>query len=153
MGLAYSVGGGIGSSFDHPGIFRVAMGTKSSSTAVAIEALQKEILDLMQGQVTEAELKKAKDTMLNSFIFSVDSKDKVLGERMAYEFYGYPADFLESYRAGIEKVTVADVNRVAKKYIHPEKFAVLVVGNKKDFDRDLSTFGKVTTIDISIQQK
>jgi zinc protease len=152
MGLAYSVGGGIGSSFDHPGIFRVAMGTKSGSTAVAIEALQKEILDLMQGQVTEAELKKAKDAMLNSFIFSVDSKDKVLGERMAYEFYGYPADFLESYRAGIEKVTVADVNRVAKKYIHPEKFAVLVVGNKKDFDRDLSTFGKVTTIDISIQK-
>ncbi len=150
MGLAYSVGGGIGSAFDHPGIFRIAMGTKSGSTAAAIDALQKEVLDLMQGKVSEAELKKAKDAMLNSFIFSVDSKDKVLAERMAYEFYGYPADFLERYRAGIEKVTIADVNRVAKQYIHPEKFAVLVVGNKKDFDRDLSTFGKVTTIDISI---
>ena len=150
MGLAYSVGGGIGSAFDHPGIFRIAMGTKSGSTAAALDALQKEVLDLMQGKVSEAELKKARDAMLNSFIFSVDSKDKVLAERMAYEFYGYPADFLERYRAGIEKVTIADVNRVAKQYIHPEKFAVLVVGNKKDFDRDLSTFGKVTTIDIGI---
>ncbi|HJX85849.1 MAG TPA: insulinase family protein, partial [Candidatus Angelobacter sp.] len=150
MGLAYSVGGGIGSAFDHPGVFRIAMGTKSGSTATAVDALQKEILDLMQGKVSEAELKKARDSMLNSFIFSVDSKDKVLAERMAYEFYGYPADFLERYRAGIEKVTITDVNRVAKKYIHPEKFAVLVVGNSKDFDRDLSTFGKVTKIDISI---
>jgi hypothetical protein len=42
---------------------------------------------------------------------------------------------------------------VARKYLHPEKMAVLVVGNAKDFDRDLSTFGKVTTIDISIPQK
>jgi len=69
---------------------------------------------------------------------------------MSYEFYGYPADFLERYRAGIEKVTAADVNRVARKYIHPEKIAVLVVGNAQDFDRQLATFGRVTTIDISI---
>jgi zinc protease len=42
------------------------------------------------------------------------------------------------------------VDRVARKYLHPEKMAVLVVGNAKDFDKELSTFGKVNTIDISI---
>ena len=72
---------------------------------------------------------------------------------MLYEFYDFPPDFLEQFRSGIEKVTAADVDRVARKYLHPEKMAVLVVGNAKDFDRDLSTFGKVTTIDISIPQK
>jgi hypothetical protein len=60
---------------------------------------------------------------------------------------------LEHYSAGIEKVKSAEVDRVDRKYIHPEKMAVLVVGNAKDFDRDLSTFGKVTTIDISIPPK
>jgi zinc protease len=39
------------------------------------------------------------------------------------EFYGYPADYLETYKAALEKVTLADVNRVAKKYIHPDKLA------------------------------
>jgi len=57
---------------------------------------------------------------------------------------------LEQFRAGIEKVTAPDVDRVARKYVHPDKMAVLVVGNAKDFDRELSTFGKVNTIDISI---
>lgn len=151
-GLAYSVGGGIGAGFDHPGVMRFTVATKSGSTAAAIDALKKEVTELLQGGVKEDEVQKAKDSMLNSFIFAFDSRGKVLAERMAYEFYGYPADFLERYRAGIEKVTVADVNRVARKYIHPEKLATLVVGNDKDFDRSLATFGKVTPIDISIPQ-
>lgn len=150
LGLAYSVGGGVGTDFDHPGATRFSVGTKSSSTVAAIEALRKQINDLVQGGVKESEVKKAKDGILNSFIFEFDSKDRVLAARMGYEFYGYPADTLERYRAGVEKVTVADVERVAKKYVHPEKLAVLVVGNSKDFDKPLSTLGKVTPIDITI---
>jgi len=153
LGLAYSVGGGIGAAYDHPSITRMFMGTKSGSTAAGIEALRKEMTNLTTGHVTPEEVKRAKDTILNSFIFEFDSKEKVLAERMRYEFYGYPPDFLERFRAGIEKVTPADVDRVARKYLHPEKMAVLVVGNSKDFDRNLATFGKVNTIDISIPKE
>ncbi len=153
LGLAYSVGGGVGTAFDHPGVIRIGMGTQSGNTARGIEALRKQIADFLQGGVTQDELKKAKDAILNSFIFEFDSKDKVLAERMRYEFYGYPANFLELFRAGVDKVTTQDVDRVARKYIHPEKFATLVVGNSHDFDRDLASFGKVTPVDISIPQK
>ncbi len=153
LGLAYSVGGGVGTAFDHPGVVRISMGTKSGTTGAAIDALKLQINDLVKGGVTTLEMKKAKDAILNSFIFEFDSKDKVLAERMRYQFYGYPADFLERYRAGIEKVTPADVDRVARKYVHPDKLAILVVGNSKDFDRNLATFGKVTPVDISIPQK
>jgi len=115
--------------------------------------LRKQIDDFLKGGVTEDELRKAKDSILNSFIFEFDSKDKVLAERMRYEFYGYPPNFLELFRAGVEKVTTQDVNRVAQKYIHPDRLAVLVVGNSHDFDRNLATFGKVIPIDITIPQK
>jgi zinc protease len=153
QGLAYSVGGGVGSAFDHPGLIHIAMGTQSGNTARAIEALNKEIDRMIKGGVTETELKKGKDSILNSFIFEFDSKEKVLSEKMRYEFYSYPQNFLEMFRAGIEKVTPADVDRVAKKYLHPEKLAILVVGNSKDFDKDLKTFGNVTPVDIAIPQK
>ncbi len=153
QGLAYSVGGSVGSAYDHPGITHISMGTKSGSTAAGIEALRKEMTNLITGHVQPDEVRKAKDAILNSFIFEFDSKEKVLAERMRYEFYGYPQDFLERYRAGIEKVTPAEVDRVARKYIHPEKMAVLVVGNSKDFDRELATFGKVNNIDITIPKE
>ena len=149
-GLAYSVGGGIGTAFDPPGILRLSMGTKSQSTVEAIQGLYQEVDDLAQKPISEDEIKRAKDSILNSFVFNFDSPDKVLRERMAYEFYGYPADFLERYRAGIEKVQPADVNRVHAKYLHKEKLAVLVVGNTGEFDKPLSSLGPVTTIDITI---
>ena len=38
---------------------------------------------------------------------------------------------------------------MAKKYVHPDQLAVLVVGNEKDFEKPLSTLGTVTTIDVT----
>jgi len=150
QGLAYSVGGGIGTRFDHPGILQLAMGTKSGSTVEAIQGLFAEIDKLKTDPISEAEIKRAKDTILNNFVFNFDTPDKVLRERMAYEYYGYPADFLERYRSGIEKVTAADVARVVSKYLHKEQLAVLVAGNAAEFDKPLSTLGAVTEVDITI---
>jgi len=69
---------------------------------------------------------------------------------MNYAFYGLPADYLETYRANIEKVTREDVARVAKAYVKPEQLAVLVVGKAADFDKPLAELGAVTTLDIAI---
>lgn len=150
QGLAYAVGGGIGTRFDHPGILQLAMATKSGSTIQAIKALNDQIELLKTKPMTDTEIKRAKDMILNAFVFNFDTPDKVLRERMAYEFYGYPPDFLERYRAGIEKVTTADVARVAAKYVHKDNFAVLVAGNAADFDQPLSSLGPVTDVNISI---
>jgi zinc protease len=149
-GLAYSVGGGIGTAFDHPGIVRLAMGTKSATTLESIQALDEQIDNVSKHPITEAEIKLAKDAILNSFIFNLDSPDKILRERMAYEFYGYPQDYLEKFRLGVEKVTPADVARAASRYLHKEKLAILVVGNPAEFDKPLSSLGAVTSIDITI---
>ena len=150
QGLAYSVGGGIGTRFDHPGMLQLSMGTKSASTVQAIQGLFAEIDKLKTNPINESEIKRAKDTILNNFVFNFDTPDKVLRERMAYEYYGYPPDFLERYRAGIEKVTVDDVARVASKYLHKDQLAVLVVGNSSEFDKPLSTLGAVSEVDIKI---
>ncbi len=149
-GLAYAVGGGIRVPFDHPGMLRLGMGTKSPTTVEGVTALKDELIGMVKNKATDEELKRGKDDILNAFVFNFDSKAKVLRERMAYEFYGYPADFLEQYRSGIEKVTAADVDRVAEKYLHPNRLAILVVGNDKEFDKPLSTLGEVTPINITI---
>jgi zinc protease len=149
-GLAYAVGGGIGSAYDHPGIVRLSMGTKSATTLESIQALDEQIDDVATHPISDAEIKLAKDAILNSFIFNLDSPDKILRERMAYEFYGYPQDYLEKFRIGVEKVTPADVARAASRYLHKDKLAVLVVGNTAEFGKPLSSLGTVTNIDITI---
>ena len=151
-GLAYGVGGGIGSNFGHPGILQISIGTKSQSTVESIRATDEDIDNLAKQPITAEEIQRAKDAILNAFIFRLDSPDKILGERMTYEYYGYPPDWLDKYESEIKKVTPADVNRVAQKYLHKDQLAVLVVGNTKDFDKPLSTLGEVKNIDITIPQ-
>ncbi len=149
-GLAYSVGGGIGTNFGHPGILQVSIGTKSQSTFEAIQAASEDIENLAKQPITDDEIQKAKDAILNAFIFRLDSPDKILGERMTYEYYGYPPDWLDKYQAEVKKVTAADVNRVAAKYLHRDQLAVLVIGNTKEFDKPLATLGSPKEIDITI---
>jgi zinc protease len=151
-GLAYAVGGGVGANFDYPGLFQLSMGTKSGSTAAAIDALYEEIDNLLKTPATADELTRARDSILNSFVFNFDTKQEVMAERMLYEFYGYPPDFLERYRAGIEKVTADDIARVARAHVHKDKLALLVVGKARDFDRPLAGFGQVATLDITIPE-
>ena len=149
-GLAYGVGGGIGTAFDHSGITRLSVGTKSASTVESIQAIYDEIDNLAKNPFSTEEIQQAKDSILNSFVFNFDSPDKVLRERMAYEFYGYPPDFLEQFRAGVEKVTPEDVARVAPKYLHKDQLAVLVVGNPAEFGKALTSLGPVNNVDIAI---
>jgi zinc protease len=149
-GLAYSVGGGIGSTFDHPGILRFQVQTKSQSTVESIQAIYAEIDRLARDPISDDEIKRAKDSILNGFVFNFDSPDKVLREQMAYEYYGYPADYLERFRSGIEKVTKEAVARVVSKYLHKDQLAVLVVGNTSEFDKPLKSLGAVTDVDITI---
>ena len=149
-GLAYAVGGGISAPFDHLGLARLVMGTKTGTTAEAIDGMYKQIEEMRTVPATATELQRGKDAILNSFIFEFDSKEKVMRERMTYELYGYPADFLERYQKGVEKVTGEDVDRVARKYLQKDKFAVLVVGKSEGFDKPLSAFGPVTNVDITI---
>ena len=153
LGLAYDVGGSFGTSYDHPGIFLSEAGTKSVSTVAATQAVLEEIGRLKTNPPTPQELRKAKDDVMNSFIFRYDTPEKTLNEQVVLAFYGYPPDFLEKYKDGIERVAAADVTRVANKYIDVSKLAIVVVGNKSEIQPPLSTLGKVTDIDIAIPGK
>jgi zinc protease len=143
LGLAYEVSGGVSFGFDHPGMFQVVALTKSATTVDATRASLAQISGLSTDPFTQVELDRAKDDMLNSFLFRYDTREKMLGAREQLEFYGYPADYLETYQAALEHVTLADVNRVAIKYIHPDKLAILVVGNGPEI---------IQPIDIAIPQ-
>jgi zinc protease len=102
--------------------------------------------------VTDAELKEAKDGVLNAFVFSFDSPQKTLNRAMRYAYFGYPKDFIFQYQKAVEAVTAADVLRVAKAHFLPENLAIVAVGNPKDFGKPLTSLGKVMPIDLTIPE-
>ena len=150
MGLAYAVFGVYSADYDHPGGFYVGCQTKSKSTAQAIRAMSEEVKKITEAEVTDEELALAKEGYLNSFVFNFDSKAEIVRRLMIYQYFGYPEDFLQRTKENVEKVTKADVLRVARKHLQPDKMQILAVGRPQDFDEPLSVFGQVREIDITI---
>ncbi len=150
--LAYSVWGSVGSRWDYPGIAQLHISTKTETTAAGIDALLEEVGNLTSEPPTDEEVEKARSGILNSFVFRADSARKILSQQLTYEYFGYPLDWQERYRKGIDKMTTAEVRAAAKKYFHPDRFSILVVGKTDGIDRPLSDFGEVQTVDITIPE-
>jgi zinc protease len=152
QGLAYSVGASWDAEFDYPGTFVAQGETRSDATVPFIQSVLKEIDRVRKEPIAANELALAKDTVLNSFIFNFQDPGQTLSRLLRYEYYGYPRDFIFQYRKGVEATTIADVQRVAQKYLQPEKLVTLVVGNDKAIQPPLSGLGQVTAVDITIPQ-
>ena len=152
-GLAYNVGGSIGAGWVRVAPFQMTMSTKAETTVAGVEAMILEAKDLLGSRPpTDAEVELGKSSILNSFIFNSDSPAEVLGQQITFEYYGQPVDWLDRYRAGIDKVTTAQVAAAAKKYLHPDKLSILVVGPEKGRDKPLSALGTVKQLDITIPE-
>ncbi|HNW35698.1 MAG TPA: pitrilysin family protein, partial [Candidatus Ozemobacteraceae bacterium] len=150
QGLAYDVFGVYSSNFDHEGLFYLGCSTKSENTLKGIKSLLREMDDIRKTEVTDEELATAKDMYLNSFVFNFDSRSQIIYRLMELEYFKYPGNFLEITKKNIEKVSKADILRVAQKYLQPDKIRIIVLGNPKDFDGKLDELGKVHDIDIAI---
>ncbi len=150
QGLAYDVHGGVGFNWDFPGMAILSMSTKTKTTGRGIDALIAEARNMVDVPPDQEEVAKAKTSILNSFVFSVDSPSKVLGKYLTYEYYGYPSTWLAQFRQGIEKVTTAEVRAAAHKHLRPKDFAILVVGPRKGTNPALTRYEHIQELDIQI---
>jgi zinc protease len=152
QGLSYHVSSDLGAGLEYPGMFEVDCGTKSETTVKAIRSCIEEVRKMQTQPVTSEELQRAKDGILNSFVFNFTHKGAIVNRQVMYARHGYPTDFLEQYARGIEKVSIVDVQRAAAKYLHPEQLAITVVGKPADFGEKLDALGTVHAVDITIPE-
>lgn len=151
QGLAYTVYGLWSPRLDYPGIFIAGGQTRSDATVQFITSLKSEINRLQNQKISEKELNYAKESTLNSFVFNFQDPSQTLSRLMRYEYYGYPSDFLFRYEKAIKNTTIADVQRVAKKYLQPDKLVTLVVGNETAIKPPLTQLtSSIIPVDITI---
>ncbi len=150
LGYAYGISSGWSADYLYPGLFRVAGSTKSASTTETIEVIRQEVDKLRTKEVSDQELRTAKDTVLNGFVFRFDHPSKTLNRLITYEYYGYPKDFIRQYQAAIDVVTKADILRVAREHVKPENFTIVAVGKPDDFGKPLTAIDpNPKTIDLT----
>jgi predicted Zn-dependent peptidase len=151
-GYAYAVSSSAGTGFRFPGIFVAFCGTKSASTEAATAVIIDEITRMTTEPVSAEELTQAKDAILNAEVFNFDTKREVMDRQVLYEMYGYEPDFLQRYQDEVRAMAPEKVLAAAKAVWHPERLSIIVVGKLADLDGDLSKFGEVQELDITIPE-
>jgi zinc protease len=155
QGLAYSVYAYWSPRFDYEGIFVGGGQTRSETTVPFVKSTLAEIERIRTAPVTEAELARAKDSVLNAFIFNFQTPSQILSRIMRYDYYGYPQDFIFQYQKQVEATTIEDVQRVAQANLNPDNIVTLVVGSASAINPPLSSLtpdAQVTQIDVTIPQ-
>ncbi len=130
MGLAYDVY----SSFDsgmYGGIFEVGVQTKNKSAKTVIGVILDELERMRREPVTDAELGDAKAFLTGSFPRRLDTMKKIAAFLTVTEFYGLGIDYDRKYPQYIDSVTKEDVLSVARKYLDPERYVLVVVADLK----------------------
>jgi len=130
-GLAYSVT----SFFDpgkYPGSFQIILQTKNASAREAISLSIQQLERIQKELVSEKEMEGAKKYLIGSFPMRLDTQAKLVNFLTQVEYYGLGLDYPEKYPSLIRSITREEVLRVAKKYLHPKEYVLVVVANLKE---------------------
>lgn len=127
-GLAYSAWSSYRIGSWAPGLFSVGYQSKSSSVALAAKLSIAEIQRIQAEGVSEEELNVAKAAYIDTFPQRFDSIHSVVSLFANDEYIGRNTDYWKNYQENYQKVTVKDIQRVAKSYLHPDKLVFLIVG-------------------------
>jgi zinc protease len=130
-GLAYSVASNVEAGLE-PGAFTVDLETKNQSAGEAVAQVIKEVKRVRAEPVSTTELADAKSYLIGSFPAKMDSVSKRAAMLAYVELYGLGLDYPWRYPSLIKNLTSADLQKAADKFLHPERYLLVVVGQQSE---------------------
>ena len=128
-GLAYLTYADLaGSAGIYPGRFVAYIGTAPENVQRAREALQREIVEFVEGGPRPEELDAAQAFLTGNFVFELQSNLSVARLLLLIEVFELSAEYPDRYPDLIRSVTLSDVSRVARRYLDTLNYTTVIVG-------------------------
>jgi zinc protease len=126
-GLTY----GVSSSFApglHAGAFTIGLQTRPDQAEQALALVREVLQKFVSEGPTEAELQAAKDNLIGGFALRLDSNRKLLDNVANIAWNNLPLDYLETWTAQVQKLTVTDIRAAFARTLQPDKMVTVVLG-------------------------
>lgn len=124
------------------GSFSASAEVKGEATDSAMVELLFEIKRMISETVDTKMLDQVKSRMNGSFARSLENPSTIAGFALNIEKYKLPKDYYATYLEKLSKVSVADVQELAKKYLKPENANIIAVGNADQLQKTMAKFSK-----------
>jgi zinc protease len=124
---------GASSAFDmrrSAGPFLATAGVQTDKTGPAVAEFFNELNGILK-PIPADELQKAKNNVTLSFPGEFETTGDLTRKLEELVVYNLPDDTFANFVPAVNKVTAADLQRLAAQYIQPDKMAVVVVGDRK----------------------
>lgn len=147
-GLAYTIESSFSFRRDY-GLFQVTTQTEAKNTLAVLALIRQEIEKIQNTRPEDLrqEVEDTKTAILRSLIFAMESRFDIVSQEVEWDYFGYPKNYFEVFRKGIEAVSADDVVRVAREYLQPQKMQVFVVG-PESLAADLKGLGSVQRVSL-----
>jgi zinc protease len=123
------------------GPFAIRTAVESAVTASAVSEILKEVEKMRAGPVSDAEMSLARDYLSGVFPVRFETSMAIAAALAQMVTYGLPADYYDTYRDNIGRVSVADVHRVARDHLDESRITVVAVGDADQVHDQLVALG------------
>jgi predicted Zn-dependent peptidase len=127
-GLAYAVFSGL-SAYQDSGALSIYAGCSNEAVSELIDVVVSELRLLRDDRVSEVELRRSKDHLKGSLMLNLESTSSRMSHLARQEIYRDRTDTLDEMLAAIERVTLADVQRLSERFFARGTLGVTVLGN------------------------
>lgn len=144
-GLTYAVWSG----FDlrrQPGPFEVGTFTRVEETGRMVALLLEELRRIREEPPTREELAAAISLAVGRFGLGLESSEAVLAGLVNLEIYDLPPDSLDTYRSRVRAVDSEAAADAARRFVHPDRMAIVVLGPAETLAPQLEPFGEVEVV-------
>ncbi len=128
-GLAYTVTANVSSSAgEEPGLFMTYIGSDAKNFKHVREVVMEEINRIRDTSATKEEVEDVKSYLVGNLPFHFNTSPLMAAQMLYVDRYHLGVNYFDDYRQAVNAVTVADVQEVAKKYLHPKHLVTVAVG-------------------------
>ena len=126
------------------GPFMAQAPVQGFSTKESVSEFMKEIRGVRgEMPVTALELETAKQAIVRGFPRGFETPDQIANGLELIVTYDLPDTYFNSYIERVQNVTLEDINRVANRYLQPDRMAVVIVGDRKSIEQGLRTLDQL----------
>lgn len=136
------------------GAFRETAEVRTPVTGASLKEFFYELGRIRDEVVSEKEIRDAKSFLTGVFPLQIETQEGLINRLVQIKMYDLPADYLQTYRDRVNAVTAADIQRVARQYVQPDKAAIVIVGDAAAIVEQVKPYAQAVEVyDISGKRK
>lgn len=124
------------------GTIRASAEVRTAVTGASLHEFFYELERIGKEAVSEEEITNAKSYLTGVFPIRIETQDGLIDQVVSIKMFDLPEDFLKTYRDQVNAVTTEDIQRVAQKYVRPDRAAIVIVGDANEVGEQVKTYSE-----------